>query len=114
MRRSTATLLALLALAGCTSHRPQAGDLASSPTAPKRAVVRVDVTNTFGRSIDVYYSATYLGSVGPYGHASYPIPPATGRMPVYATWSGNPQRSFNLSQWHGVRYVYGNVEPSDG
>ena len=114
MRRSTTALLALLALAGCTAHRPQAGELAPAPTVAKRAIVRVDVTNTFGRPIDVYYSSTYLGSLGPYGHGSYTVPPTTRRVPLYARWSGDPQRSFNISQSHGVHYVYSNVEPADG
>jgi hypothetical protein len=115
MRRSSATLLMLLALAGCAAHRPRSESATASPAATtKRAIVRVDVTNTFGRSIDVYYSSTFLGSLGPYGHGSYTVPPTTRRVPVYARWSRQPHRSFNISRSHGVHYVYGNAEPPDG
>lgn len=110
MRRST-TLLALLALAGCAPRATQAGDPASSAVVAKRSIVRIDVTNTSGRTIDVYCSSTYLGSLGPYGHGSYTVPPTSYRVPVYASWSGNPQRTFNISRANGVRYVLGDAAP---
>ena len=111
MLRSTVAVLALLALAGCAPRGTRAGDLAPSAVAAKRAIVRIDVTNTFGRTIDVYYSSTYLGSLGPYGHGSYTVPPTTYRVPVYASWSGNPQRTFNISRANGVRYIHGDAAP---
>lgn len=113
MRRSTTTLLTLLALAGCAPNRAQAGDPSPSAEAAKRAIVRIDVTNTYGRVMDVYYGSTFLGSLGPNGHGSYSVLPTTYRVPVYGRWSGDPQRSFNISRSRGVRYVYGNAQPAD-
>jgi len=111
MRRSSALLLTLLALTGCASQHRPSGELAVSPT--PRSIVRVDVTNTFGRSIDVYYSTQFLGTLAPNAHGSYTVAPATARLPLYAQWSGDPNHRFNISRGRGVRYVYEDAAPAN-
>jgi hypothetical protein len=106
-------LLALLALAGCASQRRPSGELTVAPAA--RSIVGVEVTNPFDRSIDVFYSTQFLGTLAPYGHASYPVAPTTVRAPIYARWSGGAARGFNLSRSERVRYVYEDAgSPSGG
>jgi hypothetical protein len=111
MRRSSALLLTLLALAGCASQPGPSGELAVRP-AP-RSIVGIEVTNTFGRSIDVYYSTQLLGTLAPSAHASYPVAPTAARLPIYARWSGESIRSFNISSGQGVRYVYEAPAPAN-
>ncbi|MEA2462709.1 MAG: hypothetical protein QOJ98_456 [Acidobacteriota bacterium] len=111
MRWSSALLLTLLALTGCASQPRASGELAVSP-AP-RSIVAVEVTNTFGRSIDVYYSTQLLGTLAPNAHASYPVAPTAARLPIYARWSGESNRSFNISRGRGVRYVYEDPAPAN-
>ncbi|MFL5383421.1 MAG: hypothetical protein ACJ8GN_12960 [Longimicrobiaceae bacterium] len=108
MRRSSALLLALLASAGCYQRGPQ-GELAAPE--PARVVVGVEVTNPYGRSIDVYYSTQFLGTLGPYAHGNYTVAPATARLPIYARWSGQDSQRFNLSRSESVRYVYEDSGP---
>ena len=108
MRRSSALLLMLLALPGCASQRRPYGELTPPPTV--RTIVAVEVTNTFGRSIDVYYSTQFLGTLAPSAHKSYPVPPSTERTPIYARWTGGSERSFNISNDRMVRYVYDESE----
>jgi hypothetical protein len=110
MRRSSALLLTLLALTGCASQHRPAGELAVAQT--PRSIVRVDVTNTFGRSIDVYYSTQFLGTLAPSAHGSYPVNPTTARLPLYAQWSGDPNHRFNISRSQAVRYVYEDPAPT--
>jgi hypothetical protein len=110
MQRNSALLLALLATAGCASqHRPY-GELTVAP-AP-RTIVGVDVTNTFDRSIDVYYSTQFLGTLAPFAHKSFTVPPTTGgELPIYAQWTGSSQRQMNISGTQSVRYVYQDPAP---
>jgi hypothetical protein len=110
MRRSSALLLTLLALTGCVSQHRPSGELAVSP-AP-RTIVGVDVTNTFGRSIDVYYGTQFLGTLAPNAHGNYPVASTTARLPLYAQWSGDPNHKFNISRSQAVRYVYEDPAPA--
>ena len=89
MRRSAAVLLALLTLAGCAAQPPRADGGMVSPAAAKRSIIGVEVTNTFSRSIDVYYSTQFLGTLAPSAHGSYTVPPTEGRTPIYARWTGD-------------------------
>ncbi|HKP74620.1 MAG TPA: hypothetical protein VJT67_03710 [Longimicrobiaceae bacterium] len=110
MRRSSAVLLAGLALAGCAAQHPRADGGMVSPA--KQTIIGVEVTNTFSRSIDVYYSTQFLGTLAPGAHGSYTVPPAPARLPIYARWTGGSEQSFNISNGAGtVRYVYGEPQP---
>jgi len=110
MRRSPALLVTLLALTGCASQHRPSGELAVTP-AP-RTIVGVEVTNTFGRTIDVYYGTQVLGTLAPSAHASYPVAPTTERAPLYAQWSGDPNHRFNISRSQAIRYVYEDPAPA--
>ena len=103
MRRSSALLLALLALTGCYQRRPQ-GKLAAPQ--PARTIVGVEVTNPYGRSIDLYYGTQFLGVLPPYASGRYSVAPGTVRRPVYARWTGRDTQTYNLSRGEKVRYVY--------
>ena len=110
MRRTSALLLTLLALTGCAAQHRPAGELAVAP-AP-RAIVGVDVTNTFGRGIDVYYGTQFLGTLAPGSHGNYSVASTTARLPLYAQWSGDPDRRFNITRSQAVRYVYDDPAPA--
>jgi hypothetical protein len=103
-------LLALLAVTGCTAQHRPGGELAVSP-AP-REIIAVEVTNTFDRSVDVYYSSQFLGTLAPAAHARYPVAPTTARMPLYARFGNDIQRTFNISNGQMVGYVYGDPAPA--
>ncbi|MFL5541467.1 MAG: hypothetical protein ACJ8J0_20945 [Longimicrobiaceae bacterium] len=78
---------------------------------PAAPVIGIEVTNTFGRTIDVYNGSQYLGTLAPNAHGSFSFPPVTGHVPIYAKWPGN-NRAFNISNAHGaVRYVYEESTP---
>jgi hypothetical protein len=80
--------------------------MAGAPAAA-RTIVRVEVTNTLGRSIDVFYSTQYLGTLAPNALGSYSVAPTTERIPLYARWVGElPDQQFNISHNMMVRYVY--------
>ena len=111
MRSSSAMLLTLLAVTGCAAQHPPAGELTVAQ-AP-RSVIGVEVTNTFGRSIDVYRSTEYLGTLAPYAHARYSIAPTTAHLVLYAQWTGEPNRHFNISGGRMVRYVYEDPAPAE-
>lgn len=108
MRRSSALLLTLLALAGCASNGTQAGRLGGpSATATDRTIVRVEVTNIFDRTIDVFTGTEFLGTLAPHAHASYPLAPASQRPRLYARWVGEQRdQQFNISNSRLVHYVY--------
>ena len=111
MRRSSALLLALLALTGCAAQHRPSGELAVSP-AP-RTIVGVEVTNTFGRSIDVYYITQFLGTLAPGAHGRYAVTATTERAPLYAQWSGDPNHKFNITRSQSIRYVYEDPAPAN-
>ena len=109
MRRPSALLLMLLALAGCASQRRPYGELTVPPT--PRTIVAVEVTNPYRRSIDVYYSTELLGMLEPYAHRRYSVAPTTVRAPIYVQWTGFTGQRFNLSRSQSVRYVYEDPAP---
>jgi hypothetical protein len=110
MRRSSALLLTLLALTGCASQRRPYGELTVAPTA--RTIVGVEVTNTFGRTIDVFYSSQFLGTLAPFAHKTFPLEPTTAALPLYARGSGQARdQQFNISRGRMVRYVYDDPAP---
>ena len=109
MRRSSALLLTLLAVTGCASQRRPSGELTVVP-AP-RTVVGVEVTNTFDRGIDVYYSTQFLGTLAPHAHRRYSVPPALEPFPVYARMSGYSNQ-INITSGLTVRYVYEDPAPT--
>ena len=111
MRSSSALLLAFLALTGCASqHRPY-GELTTAPV--PRTIIGVEVTNTYGRSIEVFYSTQYLGTLAPSEHKRWPVPPSTERTPIYARMRGYaPDQRFNISSGRTVRYVYEDPAPA--
>ena len=108
MRRSSALLLMLLALTGCY-QRKQYGELAARP-AP-RTIVAVEVTNPYGRGIDLYYGTQFLGVLPAYASGRYSVAPSTTRSPVYGRWTGRDTRRVNLSTGETVRYVYEDLGP---
>jgi hypothetical protein len=109
MRRASGILLTVLALAGCAGQQSGARETAS-PGPDKRSIVGVEVTNTFDRSIDVYYGTQFLGTLAPHAHGSYPLAPeTTAAGPIYARFTREPDRSYNISRGGTVRYVYANA-----
>ena len=105
MRRSV-LLLALLATSACASQARPSGQLATAP-AP-RTIVRVEVTNIFDRTIDVFTGTEFLGTLAPHAHASYPLAPSTQRPHLYARWAAVQREppQFNISTSRLVNYVY--------
>ena len=113
MRRASALLLMLLALTGCAAQRRPYGELTPPPTT--RSIVAVEVTNPYDRSIDVFYSTQFLGTLGPRAHRRYPVPPATERLPIYARWNGQARdQQFNISNGRMTRYVYDDADAGSG
>jgi hypothetical protein len=104
MRPSSLFLLAFLALPGCASQRQSHGEPPVAPTTG--SIVAVEVTNPFDRTIDIFYSTQFLGTLAPRAHGSYPVAPTTTRAPIYARWSGRETQRVNLSRSPSVRYVY--------
>ena len=106
MRRASGILLTVLALAGCAGRQSAARETAS-PGPDKRSIVALEVTNPFDRSIDVYFSTQFLGTLAPHAHGSYPLPPeTTAAAPIYARFRDQPDRSYNISRGPTVRFVY--------
>lgn len=105
MRRTLAMALTLLALTGCAAQHRPVGELAVKPE--PRTIVRIEVTNDLGQSIDLYTSAGFLGTVAAGAHASYEVPPTTERFPIYAQWTHNKLfERFNISNSRLVHFVY--------
>ncbi len=106
-------VLTLLLTAGCAVNRAETRPANGVTSNARPLVVAVEVLNTTGRTVDIYYGSQLLGVMSPSDRRTFALPhPSEGRS-VYAAAQGEPYHmGVNLSLGKlTTRYILGTEEP---